>query len=145
MEWNNRDWTANISHVDSFEKRTFLPVPNREYQIRYARFGSSTWRVRFELTSIGANNETQASVIFPQGAADKSIAPSSLGSTEGNVTGTKAMPTPRIHAQSRRPSTSLARLVIRLGRNLQRLAKFSTHFLKIDPKLQAFIEMSYSM
>jgi hypothetical protein len=72
--WNNRDWTANISHVDSFEKRTFLPAPIREYQIRYSRFGSSAWRVRFELTAMGANNEMQASAIFPQGTSDNSTA-----------------------------------------------------------------------
>ena len=70
--WNNRDWTANISHVDSFEKRTFLPAPIREYQIRYSRFASSAWRLRFELTAMGANNETQSKTIFPHGTADKS-------------------------------------------------------------------------
>jgi len=72
--WNNRGWTANISHVDSFEKRTFLPAPIREYQIRSTRFSSSTWRVRFELTAMGANNETQATAIFPQGTTDDSTA-----------------------------------------------------------------------
>lgn len=72
--WNNHDWTANISHVDSFEKRTFLPAPIREYQIRHSRFGSNTWRVRFELTAIGANNETQAHAIFPRGTTDSSAA-----------------------------------------------------------------------
>jgi hypothetical protein len=70
--WNNRDWTANISHVDSFEKRTFLPAPIREYQIRYSRFASSAWRLRFELTTMGANNQTQSNAIFPLGTADKS-------------------------------------------------------------------------
>jgi len=72
--WNNRDWTANYSHVDSFEKRTFLPAPIREYQIRYSRFGSSAWRVRFELTAMGVNNETQAHVMFPHGTTDNSTA-----------------------------------------------------------------------
>ena len=70
--WNNRDWTANISHVDSFEKRTFLPAPICEYQIRYSRFGSSVWRARFELTAMGANNETQAQAVFPRGTASNS-------------------------------------------------------------------------
>lgn len=72
--WNNHDWTANTSHVDSFEKRTFLPAPIREYQIRQSRFGSKPWRVRFELTAMGANNETQAHAIFPHGTTDTSTA-----------------------------------------------------------------------
>jgi len=72
--WNNRDWTANTSRVDSFEKRTFLPAPIREYQIRYSRFSSSTWRVRFELTAMGTNNETLEHTIFPQGTSDNSTA-----------------------------------------------------------------------
>lgn len=72
--WNNHDWTANISRVDSFEQRTFLPTPIREYQIRHSRFGSNAWRVRFELTAMGPNNETQAHVIFPHGTTDTSTA-----------------------------------------------------------------------
>lgn len=68
--WNNQDWTANTSHVDSFEKRTFLPAPIREYQIRHSRFGSNVWRARFELTAMGTNNETQAHAVFPHGTTD---------------------------------------------------------------------------
>jgi hypothetical protein len=70
--WNNRDWTANTSHVDSFKKRTFLPAPIREYQIRYSRFASSAWRVRFELTGMGANNEIQAHAVLPQDTSNNS-------------------------------------------------------------------------
>jgi len=72
--WNNRDWTANISRVDSFEKRTFFPAPIREYQIRYSRFGSSAWRVRFDLTAMGVNNDTQARTIFPPDTSDNPTA-----------------------------------------------------------------------
>lgn len=72
--WNNRDWTANYSHVDSFENRTFLPASIREYQIRYARFGSSAWRVRFELTAMGVHNDPRAHVIFPLRTTDNSTA-----------------------------------------------------------------------
>jgi hypothetical protein len=72
--WNNRDWTANTSHADSFQKRSFLPAPIREYQIRYSRFGSSVWHVRFELTAMRADNETQAKVIFPRGVPENSTA-----------------------------------------------------------------------
>ncbi len=72
--WNNRDWVANVSHVDSFERRSFLPAPIREYQIRRARFPSAVWRLRFELTAMGANNETQSQVVFPLGTSNKSTA-----------------------------------------------------------------------
>ncbi len=72
--WNNRDWTANVSHVDSFEKRTFLSAPIREYQIRRSRFPSSAWRVRFELTAMGANNEKQSHSVFPPGTTGKATA-----------------------------------------------------------------------
>jgi len=72
--WNNRDWTANVSRVDSFEKHTFLPAPVREYQIRRTRFPSVSWRLRFELTAMTANSETQAITIFPQATTDKSTA-----------------------------------------------------------------------
>ena len=72
--WNNRDWVANVSRVDSFEKHTFLPAPVREYQIRLARFTSVAWRMRFELTAMGANNEMGAVTVFPQGTATNSTA-----------------------------------------------------------------------
>jgi len=72
--WNNRDWTANVSRVNSFEKRTFLPTRIREYQIRRVRFPSVTWRLRFELTGMKANNETQEITIYPEGTSDKSTA-----------------------------------------------------------------------
>jgi len=63
-----------VSRVESFERRTLLSTPVREYQIRRARFPSVTWRLRFELTAMSANNETQAITIFPQATADKSTA-----------------------------------------------------------------------
>src|SRR5215510_6495165 len=72
--WNNHDWIANVSRVDSFEKRTFLPAPVREFQIRLARFPSTSWRLRFELTPMGANNEMGAVTVFPQGTANNSTA-----------------------------------------------------------------------
>jgi hypothetical protein len=72
--WNNREWTANISPVDSFDKRTFLPTPIREYQIRRSRFSSHVWRVRFELTAMKANHETQSVTVFPSGTTDTSTA-----------------------------------------------------------------------
>jgi len=70
--WKNRDWTANVSRVDSFEKRTFLPTKVREFQIRRNRFPATTWRLRFELTVINANSEPQATTVFPSGTGEKS-------------------------------------------------------------------------
>jgi len=63
--WNNRDWVANVSRVDSWEKRTFLPEPIREYQIRRSRFPGDVWRVRFELTEITEQNETFPVIVLP--------------------------------------------------------------------------------
>jgi len=53
-------------------KRTFLPAPVREYQIRRVRFPSASWRLRFELTAMGANNETRSVTIFPPATTDTS-------------------------------------------------------------------------
>jgi hypothetical protein len=72
--WNHREWKANVSRVDSFEKRTFLPAPVREYQIRRARFPSVSWRLRFELTALTANSETLAIGMLSQATSDKSTA-----------------------------------------------------------------------
>ncbi len=72
--WNNREWTANVSRVDSFEKHTFLPAPVREYQIRRTRFPSIRWRLRFELTAMTANSGIQATTIFPKTTTAESTA-----------------------------------------------------------------------
>lgn len=47
--WNNGGWVANVSRVDSFEKRTFLPTGVREFQIRKSRFLGSQWKIMVEL------------------------------------------------------------------------------------------------
>jgi hypothetical protein len=39
---------ANVSRVDSFEKRTFLPTKVREFQIRRSRFRGAEWKVMVE-------------------------------------------------------------------------------------------------
>jgi hypothetical protein len=72
--WNNRDWIANISRPDSFENRTFLPTPVREFQIRRSRFGSAVWRVRFELAAMGRTNQILSTSIFPAETSDRSSA-----------------------------------------------------------------------
>lgn len=70
--WNNRDWTANVSRADSFEKPSFLPARVREYQIRRTRFPSHVWRLRFELIAMDANNVTESKAVFPPDTSDKS-------------------------------------------------------------------------
>jgi hypothetical protein len=63
--WNNNQWVANVSRIDSVQKGTFLPAAIREYQIRRSRFASSEWWVRFELTAMSADNKTQSVTVFP--------------------------------------------------------------------------------
>lgn len=70
--WNNRDWTANVSQVESFDSRTFRPAPIREYQIRRSGFPTPVWVVRFELTPMETNNETLSVTAFPSNTTDKS-------------------------------------------------------------------------
>ncbi|HEY6331217.1 MAG TPA: hypothetical protein VI756_17955 [Blastocatellia bacterium] len=70
--WNNNDWVANVSRVDSFEDRTFLPTPIREFQIRRSRFPSTVWHVHFALTAMGRKNETLSEVVFPNATGEKS-------------------------------------------------------------------------
>lgn len=68
--WNNRDWIANVSRVDSWEKRAFLPQQVREYQILRSRFPASAWRLRFELTAMTPKNETLSVTVFPARTSD---------------------------------------------------------------------------
>lgn len=58
--------------VDSLEKRTFLTTSVREFQIQRMRFPSTTWRLRFELTSMNANDGPQATTIFPSDTTERS-------------------------------------------------------------------------
>jgi hypothetical protein len=51
--------------VDSWDKRTFLPEPVREYQILRSRFPANVWHLRIELTVMTAQN--QAMTVFPSG------------------------------------------------------------------------------
>jgi hypothetical protein len=48
--WNNREWTANVSRVESFDEKKFLPENVREFQIKRTRFSGKEWRVRFVLS-----------------------------------------------------------------------------------------------
>jgi hypothetical protein len=67
--WNNADWVANVSRVDSFEKRTFLPEDLREFQIRRSRFPGGRWLVRLEV-SVASKDDYKA-VAFPEGTSNK--------------------------------------------------------------------------
>jgi len=48
--WNNRGWVANVSQVESFEKRTFVPADVREYQIERSRFAGREWRLMLDVS-----------------------------------------------------------------------------------------------
>jgi hypothetical protein len=50
--------------------------PRRSVNIRFVirALAQSTWRVHFELTAMGVNNETQAHVMFPHATTDNSTA-----------------------------------------------------------------------
>jgi hypothetical protein len=67
--WNNADWVANVSRVNSFEKRTFLPEDVREFQIRRSRFPAKEWLAMFEV-SVAAGGGFKT-VTFPEGASNK--------------------------------------------------------------------------
>lgn len=71
--WNNRDWTANVSRVDSFEKRSFLATPIREFQIRRSRFPGNSWRIRLQLTMMDATNNTQSITVFPANSTERNV------------------------------------------------------------------------
>lgn len=47
--WNNREWTANVSRVVSFEERTFLPDEVKELQISRQRFKGKQWLTMLEI------------------------------------------------------------------------------------------------
>jgi hypothetical protein len=66
--WNNEGWVANVSRVESFEKRTFLPTNVRQYQIRRSRFPGTYWKVMFE---VGTPAEPEWKVTrYPVGASN---------------------------------------------------------------------------
>jgi hypothetical protein len=63
--WTNRDWTANVSRVNSFEERTFLPDEVKELQISKQRFKGKQWLTMFEIQT---RDNTKA---FPIKATNK--------------------------------------------------------------------------
>jgi hypothetical protein len=67
--WNNRGWVANISQVDSFEKRTFVPAGVREYQIERSRFVGREERLMLDM-SMKSQGGKYTVVRFPASASD---------------------------------------------------------------------------
>jgi hypothetical protein len=64
--WNNEGWVANISRVDSFSERRFLPENVREFQIDRAYFPGPEWKIMLEISL--AKGEQYTSIQFPANA-----------------------------------------------------------------------------
>jgi hypothetical protein len=60
---------ANVSQVESFEKRTFMPATIREYQIERSRFAGSEWRLMLDM-SMEAQGGEYTVVRFPASVSD---------------------------------------------------------------------------
>jgi len=67
--WNNRGWVANVSQVESFEKRTFVPTNVREYQIERSHFRGRDWRLMLDM-SLESPGGKYTVVRFPTSASD---------------------------------------------------------------------------
>jgi hypothetical protein len=68
--WNNREWTANVSRVQSFDEKKFLPENVREFQIKRTRFPGSEWRVRTVLSI--ENGQKYTELHLPEATPNKS-------------------------------------------------------------------------
>jgi len=67
--WNNQGWVANVSQVESFEKRIFAPTNVREYQIERSRFRGRQWRLMLDMSLESSGGEYKV-VRFPASASD---------------------------------------------------------------------------
>jgi hypothetical protein len=67
--WNNQGWVANVSQVESFEKRIFAPTNIREYQLERSRFRGREWRLMLDMSVESRGGEYKA-VRFPASASD---------------------------------------------------------------------------
>lgn len=47
--WNNDGWIANVSRVDSWDERTFMPETAREFQIARSWFPNGEFRIMVEM------------------------------------------------------------------------------------------------
>jgi hypothetical protein len=61
--WNNKGWVANVSRVDSFDEKRFLPENVREFQIDRTSFPGREWRIMIEISL--ANGEKYTTIQFP--------------------------------------------------------------------------------
>ncbi|WP_242346033.1 hypothetical protein [Anaeromyxobacter terrae] len=66
--WNNDGWAASVSRVDSWEPRTFLKEPAREYQISRRRFPGREWRMMLDVMTEA--RPTWRTTRFPPQASD---------------------------------------------------------------------------
>lgn len=48
--WNNRGWVANVSRVESFDEKKFLPETIREFQIDRSYFAGREWKIMLEIS-----------------------------------------------------------------------------------------------
>jgi hypothetical protein len=48
--WNNRGWVANVSRVESFDEKKFLPETIREFQIDRSYFAGRVWKIMLEIS-----------------------------------------------------------------------------------------------
>ena len=67
--WNNEGWVANVSRVDSFDQKRFLPENVREFQLDSSSFSGQEWRIMVEVSL--ARGEEYTTFRFPE-KADKS-------------------------------------------------------------------------
>jgi hypothetical protein len=67
--WNNQDWAANVSRVESFQEPRFLPESVREFQIDRSRLGGNTIRLRLVTTTLDAKGEP-TEITCPAGTSD---------------------------------------------------------------------------
>lgn len=66
--WNNDGWVANVSRVDSWDKRSFMPETVREFQIARSWFPNGEFRIMVEMmTPAEPNWQTTA---FPADAVN---------------------------------------------------------------------------
>ena len=66
--WNNRGWVANVSRVESFDRKKFLDENVREFQIDRNYFTGHEWKIMLEISL--AKGQDYVVTTFPS-KADK--------------------------------------------------------------------------
>ena len=62
--WNNFLWTANVSRIESFDKKTFLKENLREFQVDKELFAANNTKIFFEVTFLNEDGGTSL-VLYP--------------------------------------------------------------------------------